>query len=102
MDGFHYYRHELDKFDDPVEAHARRGAAFTFDSQYFVDSVAKAKDVGHGMFPDFDHATADPEQNKISFDQDIHKVVFVEGLYVLLDKQPWSDLHQKFDMTYFV
>ena len=32
MDGYHYYRKELDEMEDPAEAHARRGAAFTFDA----------------------------------------------------------------------
>lgn len=39
MDGYHYYRSELDEMDDPKEAHARRGAAFTFDSERFVREV---------------------------------------------------------------
>jgi pantothenate kinase len=43
MDGYHYYRHQLDQFDDPVEAHASRGAAFTFDSEKFVEDVTTAK-----------------------------------------------------------
>ena len=32
MDGYHYYRSELDEMSDPELAHARRGAEFTFDS----------------------------------------------------------------------
>lgn len=39
MDGYHYYRSELDEMDDPKEAYARRGAAFTFDSERFVREV---------------------------------------------------------------
>ena len=31
MDGFHYTREDLDKMQDPKEAHERRGAPFTFD-----------------------------------------------------------------------
>ena len=31
-----------------------------------------------------------------------HKIVFVEGLYVLLDKEPWNQLQTLFDFTYFV
>lgn len=42
MDGYHYYKHQLDQFDDPEEAHARRGAAFTFDADRFVNDVKKA------------------------------------------------------------
>ena len=32
MDGYHYYRHELDNFPDPTMAHFYRGAEFTFNS----------------------------------------------------------------------
>ncbi len=44
MDGYHYYRHELDYFDDPEEAHERRGAAFTFNAKKFVDDMIQAKE----------------------------------------------------------
>ena len=57
-DGFHYYRHELDKFPDPVEAHARRGAPHTFNAAKFVELVTSLK---HGITgtiyaPSFDHS----------------------------------------------
>ena len=84
MDGYHYYRHELDKFDDPVEAHARRGAAFTFNAERFVQDMIKAKEQQKFDFPSFDHGRGDPEEEKIDFDGQIHEVVIVEGLYVLL------------------
>jgi pantothenate kinase len=42
MDGYHYYKHQLDKFEDPKEAHARRGAAFTFNADRFVKDVKRA------------------------------------------------------------
>lgn len=32
QDGYHYYRSQLDKMEDPVLAHSRRGAPFTYDS----------------------------------------------------------------------
>ena len=92
MDGYHYYRHELDKMADPVHAHARRGAEFTFDSQKFVKDVKAGFHKGQGSFPDFDHAKKDPEEGKIVYDSSKQKVVLVEGLYVLLDKDPWSEL----------
>lgn len=34
--GFHYTRAQLDEFPDPDEAHARRGAYWTFDGMAFV------------------------------------------------------------------
>jgi len=45
---------------NPEEAHARRGAEFTFDSNRFVDDMRLASIYGHGSFPDFDHAKKDP------------------------------------------
>ena len=37
--GFHYTRAQLDEFPDPDEAHARRGAYWTFDGMAFVDKM---------------------------------------------------------------
>uniref|UniRef100_I1R7N2 Phosphoribulokinase/uridine kinase domain-containing protein n=1 Tax=Oryza glaberrima TaxID=4538 RepID=I1R7N2_ORYGL len=36
MDGFHLYRSQLDAMEDPKEAHARRGAPWTFDPSRFL------------------------------------------------------------------
>lgn len=92
MDGYHYYRHQLDQMEDPEYAHARRGAEFTFDAQRFVKDLKHAQATGEGSFPDFDHAKKDPEEDKIKFDGKKHQVVLVEGLYVLLNKEPWAQL----------
>ena len=45
MDGFHLYKRQLDAMADPVAAHARRGAHWTFDAAAFVGAV---KQVGGG------------------------------------------------------
>ena len=102
MDGYHYYRKELDQMDDPEHAHARRGAPFTFNAQKFVDDVSEAKRNGHGMFPGFDHAKGDPEADKICFVKEIHDIVIVEGLYVLSEDEPWCQLQSQFDKTFYV
>ncbi|KAI4714598.1 hypothetical protein J4E89_000279 [Alternaria sp. Ai002NY15] len=39
MDGFHLSRQQLDAMPDPDSAHARRGAAFTFDGDSFYSLV---------------------------------------------------------------
>ena len=36
MDGYHAYRHQLKKMDNPQHAFAKRGAPFTFDSERFA------------------------------------------------------------------
>ena len=37
--GYHYTRAQLDQFPDPDEAHARRGAYWTFDGTAFVSKM---------------------------------------------------------------
>ena len=59
------------------------------------------------MFPSFDHAKKDPEQGTIKFDgadgPAKDQVILVEGLYVLLSKEPWSNLSKDvFDKTFFI
>ena len=44
--GFHYYRTELDAMPDPKEAHARRGAHWTFNAQAFVTAIQDLKSNG--------------------------------------------------------
>jgi len=95
MDGYHYYRSELDQFEDPKEAHARRGAEFTFNGARFVIDITKAANSGEASFPSFDHAKKDPEEDKIKLDKE-HELVLVEGLYVLLDMEPWKKLQEVF------
>lgn len=102
LDGYHYYRSELDAMEDPGEAHIRRGAPFTFNSARFVDDLIRAHDAGEGVFPSFDHTVGDPVEAAIQ----LHKgpqIVLVEGNYLLLDTEPWSQLRKSvFDETWFL
>lgn len=102
QDGYHYYRSQLDLMDDPVEAHRRRGAPFTFDTTRFVNDLIKARKNAEGAFPSFDHHTADPIENDIQLTlQD--RIVLVEGNYLLLNAAPWSRLREEvFDETWFL
>eukprot|EP00762_Andalucia_godoyi_P002092 ANDGO_02604.mRNA.1 Putative uridine kinase C227.14 len=86
MDGYHYYRTELEMFPDPQEAFRRRGAPFTFDSESFARDIHKLKETGKFSFPDFDHAAKDPRPHAICVDaQTSHSIVVFEGLYLYLD-----------------
>ena len=94
MDGFHYYRAQLAEFDDPEEARRRRGAPFTFDAEGFVDRVAAAKTNADAvtLVPAFDYEVHDPEEDAIAI-KPSHKVILVEGNYLLLPDDPWAKLH---------
>lgn len=103
MDGYHLYRHQLDLLDNPVKAHARRGAPFTFDVQRFVHDLQLARSTGNGSFPSFDHGIGDPVEDSIQLDRSKHRIVIVEGNYLLLDELPWCQLKETvFHETWFL
>jgi pantothenate kinase len=102
MDGYHYYRRELDAMDDPSEAYVRRGAPFTFNSERFVNDLIFAHEAGEGIFPSFAHGIGDPVEAQIELSR-TQRIALVEGNYVLLDSEPWCQLHKKvFDETWFL
>jgi pantothenate kinase len=101
MDGFHYYRRELDAMSDPVEAHRRRGAPFTFNVEKFKALVQKLKEPNLVLAPSFDHSKKDPIEEDIRVEEH-HRIVVVEGNYVLLDAQHWCDVANIFDSKWLV
>ena len=101
MDGYHRYRRELDQMPDPVEAHRRRGAPFTFNAQRLVREISAARRIGVGVFPSFDHVQRDPIEEDIRLDRS-HRIVIVEGIYLLLDDPPWCQLREAFDESWFL
>jgi pantothenate kinase len=102
QDGYHYYRSELDAMDNPSLAHIRRGAPFTFNSKRLVNDLKKARIEGNGVFPSFDHCAGDPIEAEAHLYKS-HRIVLVEGNYLLLDREPWCQLHEKvFDETWFL
>ena len=102
MDGYHFTRAELDEMPDPELAHLRRGAPFTFDSRRFVADLVRARESGVGMFPSFDHGVGDPVEGDIELNRDVHRLVIVEGNYLLLDEDPWCRLRTLFDESWFL
>lgn len=117
MDGFHLTRAALSAMPDPITAHARRGAAFTFDAAKFLSlvqalrlplsptstSVSSSKDQLPQpiLAPSFDHAIKDPKDNDIVV-LPSHRIVVLEGLYLALDKEIWRDAGALLDELWFV
>ncbi|KAK3392144.1 P-loop containing nucleoside triphosphate hydrolase protein [Sordaria brevicollis] len=106
MDGFHLTRAQLSAMPDPVLAHARRGAEFTFDGQGFYELVKELrKPIGAECTtiwaPSFDHAVKDPVEKGIEVSKEKRVVIF-EGNYLLLKQKPWSDAAKLMDLTVFV
>lgn len=109
MDGYHLTRAQLSAMPDPATAHARRGAEFTFNGSAFLSLIAslRSPDPGNASgavyAPSFDHAIKDPVERSIAVHPlPAHRVVVVEGIYVLLDKTPWREAAAMMDLKVFV
>ena len=98
MDGFHYYRKELDQMQDPAHAHARRGAPFTFNDQAFAKLLNRIKHEKEQVTaPSFDHGVGDPIEDDIIIEPS-HRVVIVEGNYLAT----WKDVTPLFDILIYI
>lgn len=102
--GFHFTRQQLDSgaAGEPAEAHARRGAHWTFDAEAFVDCVRQIRGAPVGAAPSrsssgtsggvvsvptFCHGVGDPASGGVTV-RPQHRVVLIEGNYLLLGKVP--------------
>ncbi|GAB2302239.1 hypothetical protein Dimus_036256 [Dionaea muscipula] len=101
MDGFHLYRHQLDAMEDPKEAHARRGAPWTFDPARMLRCLQTLRTEGSVYAPSFNHGVGDPVEDDILVTLQ-HKVVIVEGLYLLLEEAVWNEISAIFDEKWFI
>ncbi|KAJ6773783.1 ATP-DEPENDENT KINASE YFH7 [Salix purpurea] len=101
MDGFHLYRSQLDAMENPEEAHARRGAPWTFSPTLLLRCLEKLRNEGSVYAPSFDHGVGDPVEDDI-FVSSQHKVVIVEGNYLLLEDGTWKDVSSMFDEKWFI
>lgn len=98
MDGFHY--------DDAVLAArglaGRKGAPETFDAAGFLHLMARLRgDEADIAIPVFDRAL---ELSRAAADvvTPAHRILIVEGNYLLLDEDPWRALAPHFDLTLFL
>lgn len=106
MDGYHLSRAQLAAMPDPETAIHRRGAAFTFDSDSFYKLVLSLREpltpISPTVYaPSFDHAVKDPVANDISI-LPRSRVVIFEGLYLSLDREPWSLAAALMDESWFI
>lgn len=108
MDGYHLSRAQLSAMPDPDTAHARRGAAFTFDAPAFLELAKKLREPllpeSQTLYaPSFDHAVKDP----IADDIPIHpstRVLIFEGNYLSLGTgaPEWKEAAELMDELWYV
>ncbi|KAK3673790.1 hypothetical protein LTR78_006344 [Recurvomyces mirabilis] len=108
MDGYHLTRAQLSAMPDPNTAHARRGAAFTFNAAAFLKLVKKihqplCPETGTIYAPSFDHHTKDPVADDIPIAA-MSRVIVFEGNYLSLGTgaPEWKEAAELMDELWFV
>lgn len=106
MDGYHLSRAQLAAMPEPAHAIARRGAAFTFDPVKFIKLVRALREpIGDTTItlyaPSFDHAVKDPVEDDIPIPLTA-RMIFFEGNYLSLNKEPWNEAASLMDDLWFV
>lgn len=108
MDGYHLTRAQLDAMPDAQSAHARRGAAFTFDASAFLALVKKLREpicpeTGTIYAPSFDHAVKDPVENDLPIRKHA-RIIVMEGNYLSLGTgaAEWKEAAEMMDELWFV
>lgn len=94
MDGFHIDNHIL----AARGLLARKGAPETFDANGFVTLIQRLKAQDEVVIPVFDRQRDIAIAGARVIDAS-HRILLVEGSYLLLDEQPWSQLAPLWDLT---
>jgi len=86
--------------ENPVEAHRKRGAPWTFNAKALYNTLLQIKK-GAAKVPSFDHKVGDPVEGDIEV-KSTHQIVIVEGNYLFLEEEVWKDISTLFDERWFV
>ena len=80
-----------------------RGSHFTFNVEQLLNDLKEAKEKGEKNFPMFDYTLKDPVPDQLEYKKKKHQIVFVEGIFILTNEEPWSKLKSEiFDKSYFL
>lgn len=99
MDGFHLPSAALHR----AGMLARKGHPDTFDVAGFLARLARLRHSPVGVsvpWPAYDRQLHDPVPDAIVFDE--HRVVLVEGNYLLLDRPGWREVRTLLDQVWYL
>uniref|UniRef100_A0A7S4SG09 Phosphoribulokinase/uridine kinase domain-containing protein n=1 Tax=Alexandrium monilatum TaxID=311494 RepID=A0A7S4SG09_9DINO len=105
MDGFHLPMVALRARHDAADAIYRRGAPDTFDPASLRECLRQIRSPEGPCeltLPGFDHAAGDPTPGGVRFERQRHRIVLVEGLYLLHDADGWEGTAEAFDRTVYL
>ncbi|MEJ5083952.1 nucleoside/nucleotide kinase family protein [Brucella pseudogrignonensis] len=98
MDGFHLDNAILDERG----LRSRKGSPPTFDCAGFAALLERLKNASEDVvIPAFDR-TLDLARAGAAIVRADHQILLVEGNYLLLNQEPWTELASFFDMTIFL
>jgi pantothenate kinase len=99
MDGYHYHNDILIQRD----LLSLKGIPQTFDAQKFVMLIREiaSEKIGKLYCPSYDRSLHNPVERSIVIENK-HKIIIIEGNYLLLDTYPWNELVDFFDESWFI
>ncbi|MBX9686932.1 MAG: hypothetical protein K2X27_09535 [Candidatus Obscuribacterales bacterium] len=99
MDGYHLSNEELER----RSLLALKGIPETFDGESFLAKIEAIKSypAQNHFCPRFDRSIEASIENEIKVFPE-HKLIVVEGNYLLLESPPWVHLKQFFDQVWFI
>jgi pantothenate kinase len=106
QDGWHYPNAYLETHttsirEDEILLRKIKGMPQTFDVTALRDFLARLKSQPEASFPVYSRAVHDPLTDAGTINAN-HKIILVEGNYLLLQRPGWIDLRACFDLTIFL
>lgn len=103
MDGFHRYQnylehHYIERDGKQILMKDVKGCPETFDVDKFIDKIKETK-IKDTFWPLYNRAIHNPEEDKVFINSPI---VLIEGNYLLLNEEPWDQIHNLFDDSLFI
>jgi pantothenate kinase len=106
LDGWHYPNdylatHYLNRGGERIALRSIKGAPETFDAAGACRCLSEIRRGGQASFPIYSRRLHEPVPKGGSVDSH-HKIVVVEGNYLLLDEGPWRPVQELFDIRIFI
>ncbi|MDH7485699.1 MAG: nucleoside/nucleotide kinase family protein [Anaerolineae bacterium] len=106
LDGWHYPNdylesHALERDGERMALRSIKGAPETFDAAAAYDCLAEMRQGGQVSFPVYSRRRHEPVPGGGMVTAS-HRIVVVEGNYLLLDEEPWRRFRGLFDVRVFI
>lgn len=106
QDGWHFSNaylstHSVCRHEGTIILSEIKGAPETFDVDRFSSFLQQARIQPYLPYPIYSRTLHEPISNAGTI-LPYHRLILVEGNYLLLDLSPWNELHSLFDHTIFI